>query len=1300
MIKQNTILRTALLALLVLLFQAGLKPGFAHTLNDDDPDRKPGYALLAQMMDNEHLSVIVHLAAPFQREGIMQEHQRQEQAAAIEQAQNSLFERHAQAVQEVRAAFTFIPYVALTTDAEGLRTLLADDEVLGIYEDLAAERQMDVSNALIGSPQVWNTGYTGSGSVVAVLDDSFDRNHPHFSGRVAGEACFSTNTGGRSSLCPDGEPIVIDEGAAGACSDCDHGIHVAGIVTGSGTNEGRTIEGVAKEAEVLGIQVFSIDENNRVTASFSDIMLGLEWTLSQKLDENVNVVAANMSLGGGRYFSICDNVLPPLKDISDLLTQANIAVIAASGNNGYTDSMSIPACISSIISVGNTETGKGGNSIEDRVRSTSNTAPFLDIFAPGHVIESAVLNNAYGNKGGTSMAAPHVAGAWALIRQKYPDAPVAVVLEMLQDTGVPITDSRNGINLTFPRIQVDAAMLGAPEIAVNPFGNSFRATPNSTYSFSIHISNSGERSLRAMLSDIPAPTPLRPLISSPGRSAVNTTQTPAPAPHAHPEVQSMTGLQAGLPHEPSACGESVEPAFWSARSGITYYTWTNGDGNVYGTNIRGNTAFGQYFSIPEPVLIRGIEVFIAQKAGSAGEALFQVLDYDTRTVIQTVPVSFSDIPDGSSMLFIPFDEPVTVSDDILIALDVSELDQHNPPGYELGLFSSVIGDIDGNEVKTRIKSGSGWSDGFDHELAFFLCTDSMPEFTIAYSSTLAEIAQNDETEITLTLTIAEGTLPGTYVRMLQVYANDPEQPITEIPITVEVEEAFSAIFEGPAEAWRFMGSPASGATYAELLSPIWTQGSENANAPSGDPTVLLYDGSNFVPVHDLSAEIPAGSGMAVYLFGADNISEPDVITWPKVLVLSGFEHSGDIDVSQRLNQGNEVFSLLSNPFNEAILYEGFIPEALSGSSGVGNVIYVYDHDFNPDPFESPDTPSGGSAGGGYRAWNGVAGSLQNGEIKPFQSFFVYNTVESGASLTIPQTARASAVPERPIATNPVLQLAARVNNREAGDMWLGFSEDGSPARTDRDALMLWPLDYAPFLLMYTLPQSGESEMMDALTIKNLPDFFTDELYVPVGIQAWQPGTNGFEPISGSAEMTWRHTESLPESWHIYLEDHQTGQLINLREENAYFFDLGESNEGASYQVHPPRPSDLHQISRLQLPNRSNTAAATRFGLRIQADPVSAPSTDTDLPQQLSLSQNYPNPFNPVTQITYALPESSDIRIEVFNVQGQRVAVLHQGAQAAGRHTVTFDASTLSSGLYLYRLQTASESITRKMMLIK
>jgi len=90
---------------------------------------------------------------------------------------------------------------------------------------------------------------------------------------------------------------------------------------------------------------------------------------------------------------------------------------------------------------------------------------------------------------------------------------------------------------------------------------------------------------------------------------------------------------------------------------------------------------------------------------------------------------------------------------------------------------------------------------------------------------------------------------------------------------------------------------------------------------------------------------------------------------------------------------------------------------------------------------------------------------------------------------------------------------------------------------------------------------------------------------------------------------------------------------------------------------------------------------------------------SELPRSYQIS-NYPNPFNPVTVINYQLPVHSEVRLEVFDMLGRHVALLTNGVMEAGTHEVTFDASNLASGVYLYRLTAGQVVQTRQMVLVK
>ncbi|CAN5156925.1 hypothetical protein BH23BAC3_BH23BAC3_04300 [soil metagenome] len=120
---------------------------------------------------------------------------------------------------------------------------------------------------------------------------------------------------------------------------------------------------------------------------------------------------------------------------------------------------------------------------------------------------------------------------------------------------------------------------------------------------------------------------------------------------------------------------------------------------------------------------------------------------------------------------------------------------------------------------------------------------------------------------------------------------------------------------------------------------------------------------------------------------------------------------------------------------------------------------------------------------------------------------------------------------------------------------------------------------------------------------------------------------------------------------------------------------------------------------LEFSNVAGNLGIDRFDLFIIKE-VGVSNEPLELVKGYELRQNYPNPFNPSTQISFTLPQSSDVSLSVYNVIGQRVAVLANEVLQSGQHTYQFDASNLASGMYLYRLQTDNFSQVRKMTLIK
>lgn len=427
---------------------------------------------LDSIQPGEQIRIIVGLDIPFLPEGqISTLEAQQNQHASIANAQIALLNRLSTLnVQSVKR-FETIPYIAMIVDKTALSVLYQDPLVGSITRDQQRKPLLSESTPLIGATRAWADGFSGKGWTVAVLDTGVDSTHPFLKDKVIDEACFSSNNdpelyqGMISVTCPNGTEEQTGSGAGIHCTGdfCDHGTHVAGIVAGNSDE----FSGVAKDATILSVQVFSLLHSEDICYKSGlrspcsvtydrDVIRGLEYVYQQR--DSHQIAAINLSIGGGEYSSVeaCDQEedLLPMKAIVDNLRSAGIPTIAAAGNNGNGDALAAPACLSNVISVGSTRDN-------DAVSSFSNTAAFLDLFAPGAQITSSVPGGSYKAMDGSSQATPHVAGAWAVLRSYAPTntTNIDTVLLKLQETGVPIVDKGNQRTLkTIPRIQLDAAL--------------------------------------------------------------------------------------------------------------------------------------------------------------------------------------------------------------------------------------------------------------------------------------------------------------------------------------------------------------------------------------------------------------------------------------------------------------------------------------------------------------------------------------------------------------------------------------------------------------------------------------------------------------------------------------------------------------------------------------------------------------------------------------------------------------------------------------------------------------------------
>ncbi len=443
--------------------------------------RPRAFAALAERATADNrVRVIVRLNTRFQAEAELSAAAQIDQHAAIRRADEALRSQLG-VTADAYEGLERLPYVIVSVNAEGLARLSRSAQVAGVEEDLPEPVQLGDSGALIGASGAFGAhglGYTGAGHAVAILDTGVDRQHPFLDGRVVAEACFSTTYSGAytsTTVCPNGTSEQIGTDAAQPCNvsnpdpagSCAHGTHVAGIAAGSAygamTTDGASapFDGIAPGATIIAVQVFSRFDSETtcggaaVTPCYltysSDQIRAFNWLTG--VAATYNLAAINMSLGGTtKYTTNCD--VDARKTGIDTLRAAGVVTFIASGNSGYTNGLGAPACISTAVSVGSVRDGGPSATPADSVSTFSNSASYLSVLAPGEWIESSVPGDAFSIWRGTSMAAPHVAGAWLVLREMYPSETTDQLLTRMLNDGVPVTDSRNSI--TRPRIELVA----------------------------------------------------------------------------------------------------------------------------------------------------------------------------------------------------------------------------------------------------------------------------------------------------------------------------------------------------------------------------------------------------------------------------------------------------------------------------------------------------------------------------------------------------------------------------------------------------------------------------------------------------------------------------------------------------------------------------------------------------------------------------------------------------------------------------------------------------------------------------
>ena len=342
-----------------------------------------------------------------------------------------------------------------TVTEQGLEKLMNDPDIEKVYLNSVKHILLDASVPQINGDDVWklklnNTNITGKDETICIIDTGIDTNHSAFTGRILSQYCYCNITNyGSGGCCPNNETEDTN-----AEDDEGHGTHCAGIAAGNHS----TYKGVAPEAGIISIKVC----NSTSTCDDGDIIAGIDWCVNNATTYNISVIS--MSLGGDiSYSNYCNNdAFAPA--INSAVGQ-NILVVVASGNYEWTNGISSPACVQNATPVGASD-GTSVASFSNRNNITNLLAPGVSICSarlPGDNDGSICGDGTFISKSGTSMSAPHVAGAAALLKQfvrlyNGTDITPQEIEDVLNNTGTEIDDT-SGSGRNYSRIDVYAAIL-------------------------------------------------------------------------------------------------------------------------------------------------------------------------------------------------------------------------------------------------------------------------------------------------------------------------------------------------------------------------------------------------------------------------------------------------------------------------------------------------------------------------------------------------------------------------------------------------------------------------------------------------------------------------------------------------------------------------------------------------------------------------------------------------------------------------------------------------------------------------
>ena len=328
---------------------------------------------------------------------------------------------------EVQFRYWLIDSIAGKVDIDLVTKIVELPGVVFVELDGRLEIQMNDVNEIHDVTQVWqDTGYTGTGSVVAIIDTGIDSDH------VGLDDIDDDNSTNDPKVIAFYDPVNTPELTNGtevkAYDDQGHGTHCAGITAGTGAPDYQ-YKGVAPMAQLVGVKV--LDSGG--SGSFATVMAGMEWTVEKR--HIFNIRAASMSLGGPGAIEWTSSEEESVNRMGNEMMREGVALFIAAGNSAFSAQIGTPGSAEDVITVGSLDKNTAiavyssqGPTEEGRVK------PNIAFVGSSVMAPDYNTGNGYTSKSGTSMATPGAAGLAALMYQANPDLSPFDIRNIMQET--------------------------------------------------------------------------------------------------------------------------------------------------------------------------------------------------------------------------------------------------------------------------------------------------------------------------------------------------------------------------------------------------------------------------------------------------------------------------------------------------------------------------------------------------------------------------------------------------------------------------------------------------------------------------------------------------------------------------------------------------------------------------------------------------------------------------------------------------------------------------------------------------